>query len=185
MQSERQQHQSWRVHVTAKANNFRLRLRFAAATNRYKPTSFFRLSILLKLPKFALTINSHPTHQTHGPGFLTNRLIKIRPRWFKKKESNVPCLKDPISVGFWVMGFVPCLRQSISKHAQRGISMLAPVGSLLLLFGKLKIARLVNLVTFFSVLVGAIFYYQFFNFHHNFNYWPYVGRTWNKMVSLW
>jgi len=99
MQSERQeQQQSWRLHVTAKANNFNFRLRFVAAT--YKPTwnfSFFRLSILLKLPKFALTFASHPTQPAHRPGFFTTKFMKIvrklRPRLPRKKESNVPYLK--------------------------------------------------------------------------------------------
>lgn len=99
MQSETEQ-QSWRLHVTAKANKFNFRLRFAAATHRYRPTwnlSFFRISILLKLPKFALRINSHPTNPTRGRGFFATKFTKIlhrlRPRLPKKKESNAPCLK--------------------------------------------------------------------------------------------
>ncbi|TKY65675.1 hypothetical protein E2542_SST08535 [Spatholobus suberectus] len=188
MQSEREQ-QSWRVHVTAKANNFNFRLRFAAAAT-YKPTwnfSFFRLSILLKLPKFALTISSHPTQPAHGRGFFATKFKKIvhklRPRLPKKKESNVPHLKDPLRVGFWVMGFLACLAQSI-KNGQRGIATLASLGSLLLLFRKLKTAKLMKLVTFFLVVVGTIFYYLFFNFDYNYNYWEYMGRSWNKMLNL-
>ncbi|KAK7374070.1 hypothetical protein VNO80_07495 [Phaseolus coccineus] len=188
MQSERQeQQQSWRLHVTAKANNFNFRLRFAAAT--YKPTwnfSFFRLSILLKLPKFALTFASHPTQPVHRPGFFTTKFMKIvrklRPRWPRKKESNVPYLKDPLRNGFWVMGILECVARSISKNGHRGIVML--VGYLLLLFWKMKIAKLVNLVTFLGV-VGTIFYYLFFNFDCNYSYWEYMGRSWNKMVNLW
>ncbi|KAG5014226.1 hypothetical protein GLYMA_09G275200v4 [Glycine max] len=187
MQSETEQ-QSWRLHVTAKANKFNFRLRFAAATHRYRPTwnlSFFRISILLKLPKFALIINSHPTNPTRGRGFFATKFTKIlhrlRPRLPKKKESNAPCLKvnDPIRSGFWIMGILAFL-------AQRGIGMLASVGSLLLLFRKLKIAKLVNLVTFFLVVVGTIFYYLFdYNLDYSYNnYWQYMRRSWSKMVSL-
>ncbi|RDX71463.1 hypothetical protein CR513_49183, partial [Mucuna pruriens] len=187
MQSEREQ-QSWRVHVTAKANNFNFRLRFAAAT--YKPTSnfsFFRLSLLLNLPKFALTITSHPAQPTRARGFFATKFIKIvnklRPPLPKKKESNVPYLKDPNRIGFWVMGFLACLAQSINKNGQRGIVMLASVGSLFLLFRKLKMTKVMNLVTFILVVVGTIFYYLFFYFDYNYNYWEYMGRSWNKMLS--
>lgn len=99
MQSETEQ-QSWRLHVTAKANKFNFRLRFAAATHRYKPTwnlSFFHLSILLMLPKFALSITSHPTNPTHKRGCFATKFMKIvhilRPWLPKKKEPHVPCLK--------------------------------------------------------------------------------------------
>ncbi|KHN40627.1 uncharacterized protein LOC114396040 [Glycine soja] len=193
MQSETKQ-QSWKLHINAKANNFNFRLRFAAATHRYKPTwnlSFFRLSILLMLPKFALSITSHPTNPTHKRGCIATKFMKIvhilRPWLTKKKEPHVPCLKinDPIRVGFfWVMGFLAFLAQSICKNGHRGIVMLASVGSLLVLFRKLKIAELVNLVTFFLV-VGTIFYYLFFNFDYSYNnYWQYMRRSWSKMVSL-
>ena len=100
--------------------------------------------------------------------------------------SSQLCLQDPIRVGFfWVMGFLAFLAQSIYKNGHRGIVMLASVGSLLVLFRKLKIAKLVNLVTFFLVVVGTIFYYLFFNFDYSYNnYWQYMRRSWSKMVSL-
>ena len=72
----------------------------AAATHRYKPTwnlSFFHLSILLMLPKFALSITSHPTNPTHKRGCFATKFMKIvhilRPWLPKKKEPHVPCLK--------------------------------------------------------------------------------------------
>ncbi|WVZ06755.1 hypothetical protein V8G54_020101 [Vigna mungo] len=195
MPSERQQQQqqSWRLQVTAKANNFNFRFRFAAAT--YKPTwnfSFFRLSILLKLPKFALKFASHPTQPPHRPGFFATKFMKIvhklRPRLPRKKESNVSYPKlnrvtyqDPHRVGFWVMGILACVARSISKCGERGMVMLGSLGYLLLLFWKMKI---VNLVAFLMV-VGTIFYYLFFNFDSNYCYWEYMGRSWNKMVNLW
>ncbi|CAJ1811652.1 unnamed protein product [Sphenostylis stenocarpa] len=187
MQSERQQ-QSWRLHVTAKATNFNFRLRFAAAT--FKPTwnfSFFRLSILLKLPKFALTFASHPAQPAHGRGFFTTKFMKIvhklRPKLPKQKESNIPYLKDPLRIGFWVMGILAFVAQFISMNGQQGILMLG-VGYLLLLFWKMKITKLLNLVTFFLVVVGTIFYYLVFNFDCNYSYWEYMGRSWNKMVNF-
>lgn len=101
--------------------------------------------------------------------------------------SSQLCLQDPIRVGFfWVMGFLAFLAQSIYKNGHRGIVMLASVGSLLVLFRKLKIAKLVNLVTFFLVVVGTIFYYLFdYNLDYSYNnYWQYMRRSWSKMVSL-
>ncbi|QCE12101.1 hypothetical protein DEO72_LG10g3342 [Vigna unguiculata] len=160
---QQQQQQSWKLQVTAKANNFNFRLRFAAAT--YKPTwnfSFFRLSILLKLPKFALRFASHPTQ--HRPGFFATKFMKIvhklRPRFPRKKESNVSYPKvnnltyqDPLRVGFWVMGILARVARSISNNGQRGIVMLGSVGYLLLLFWRMKT---VNLVAFLVVIVFTV-----------------------------
>ncbi|XP_020237430.1 uncharacterized protein LOC109816750 isoform X4 [Cajanus cajan] len=145
MHSEREQ--SWRVLVTAKANKFNFRLRFIAATPTHKPTSnfsfsFFRLSILLNLPKFALSINSHPTQPTRFIKFLH----RFRPPLLKKKEPNAPHRKDLIRIiGFWVVGLLSCLALSVFMNGQRGIVMLSYVGSLLLLFRKLKMAKVMNL----------------------------------------
>ncbi|PON92754.1 hypothetical protein TorRG33x02_113520 [Trema orientale] len=93
MQAEDQQ--SWRIEVRAKAKNFDFKLRAA----NIKP--IHRLSVLLKLPRFFLTVNSESADsvspsQTRGallPRFL-RIAAKIRSRWAKnrpiaaKKPSN-------------------------------------------------------------------------------------------------
>lgn len=91
-------------------------------------------------------------------------------------------------MGFLVMGFLACVAQSIYKNnGQREIVKLASVGSLLILLGKLKMAKVMNIVRFFLVVVGTILCYLLFNFdysNYNYNYWEYIGRSWHKMVNL-
>ncbi|KAJ1407180.1 hypothetical protein SESBI_24498 [Sesbania bispinosa] len=91
METERKQ-QSWRIHISAKAHNFNFKLRLAAAT--YAPTwtlSFFRLSVLLNLPKkFVFRIRSEPKQER---GFFATKVMKIvhkfRPRWPKNRSNNI------------------------------------------------------------------------------------------------
>ncbi|KAK7340047.1 hypothetical protein VNO77_20739 [Canavalia gladiata] len=187
MQSQSQREQSWRIRITAKGNNFNFALRFIASI--HKPTwtfSFFSFSFLLNLPKFVLRITSHPTQPTHGRGFFTAKFMKIvhkfRHRFPKKRESNHLCVQGPVQIGFWVMGFLAFLAQSINKNDQRGIVILAFVGPFLLLLRKLKIAKFMNLAAFGLVVVVTLFCYHFLNF--DYNYWDLVRYAWNKMVNL-
>ncbi|XP_057440342.1 uncharacterized protein LOC130732274 [Lotus japonicus] len=191
MEAEREQ--SWRIRITARANTFNFRLRFVAAT--YPLTwklSFFRFSILLKLHKSVFRISSEPKQRR---GSITSKFMKIirkfRPRLPKTRPnvasdsiSNLSYPKDAIHFGFWVVGFLAFLAQSISKRDQKRILMVASVGFCVasLLFKKFNIAKVTKLAALLLVAVAiVVLVYDLFSYF-DYNYWDYLGRyAWNKI----
>ena len=95
-------------------------------------------------------------------------------------------LQDPIRIGFWVVGFLAFLAQSISYRDQKGIMMVASVGLFVasLLFNKFRLVKFMNLAAL-PLVVAAIVCYLFS--HFNYHYWNYLGwswSAWNKIANL-
>ncbi|XP_019460366.1 PREDICTED: uncharacterized protein LOC109360083 [Lupinus angustifolius] len=197
---------SFRIHITSKPKNFRFR--FIASNNN---NNFFRFSLLIKLHKFFLTITSRPTQtqkqnhlilQIHSNknnklGFIRTKFIKfVRnfrdslskkrrfPNIAAKRESILPYPKDPNHIGFWVVGFLTFIAQSINKKDQKVIMVLASIGffAYSLLFNKFKTAKLVNFAALVLVVATIVSYR--FSYLDN-NYLDYIARsTSNKMESI-
>lgn len=99
-------------------------------------------------------------------------------------------MQDPIRVGFWVMGFVACLVQSIISKVDRvGIVMavLASVGFFVasLLLKKLKAATMVvNLAAFLLVGAATLVCYLFSYFDCDYDYWEYILEVLRGISSV-
>ncbi|MED6146975.1 hypothetical protein PIB30_039750 [Stylosanthes scabra] len=161
--------------------NFKFKFRFNNLTNpNFTPTTW-TLSCLLKIRKFTFRISSQkPQPKPHAiitprrneGRFVRNKIMKIVHKFqarFKKKkkktennrltivatnteESRLPYPKDPIHVGFGVVGFLVFLAESmISRRGLRGMVMVAS-----LLFNKLRLVIKFMNSAFFSLMVVAI-----------------------------